>query len=143
MGQPEQSADLRVLPFRFLHPTTVPTALSHRARIPTIAGLAPLLILRQLVKPTILSLFVDLGASQFAAAGHDEHRCLLAALEAPYHRINHAVVDQRLQALRGFHSASWQMRGPSSTSEFWIIYRRRRPYHEFRRTVAALRPQIC
>src|ERR1700690_2712863 len=89
IGQPKQSADFRVLPLRFLHSTTVPPAFSDRARIPTIAGLAALLILRQLVKTAILGLFVHFGTPQLTAARDDEHRCLLAALEAPHHYINH------------------------------------------------------
>jgi hypothetical protein len=62
------------------------------------------------VKAAIFGFLVDLGAAQLVAAGDDEYRCLFAALEAPHDRIDHAVVDERLQALGNFHPPFSQMR---------------------------------
>src|SRR4029077_751720 len=98
-GQAEQRVHLGVLPILLLNPAAVASASSHGARIAAAASLAPLLVLRELVKPALLGLLVDLGAPHLAAAGDDVHRRLLAALEAAYYGIDHAVIDQRLQAL--------------------------------------------
>src|SRR5271169_4489724 len=100
--QAVQGIHLGVLPFRFLHLAAVPTALSHRASIAATAGLAAFLVLGQLVKAPLLRFLVDLGAAQLPAAGDDVYRRFLAALEAAYHRVDHAVINQRLQALGDF-----------------------------------------
>jgi hypothetical protein len=102
-GQPIQRVNFRVLPLGFLHFAPVTTPLAHGASVAAAACAASLLILGQLVKPPVLSLFVYLGAAQSAAAVHDVNRGLLTALQTTHDGIDHAVVDQRLQALGDFH----------------------------------------
>src|SRR6202453_1054978 len=104
-GQPIQGIDFGVLPFRFLHSAAVTAAPPERARIAAAARPAPFLVSRELVKAALLRLFIDFGAPVLVTADHDVYRCLLAALQAAQDRVDHAVVDERLQPLGDFHRA--------------------------------------
>ena len=95
-------------------------AFAERAGVAAAARLAALLVGRELVEAAVLGVLVDLGAADLLAAGDHEDRRFLAALELSQDRIDPAVVDERLQALGGFHPACATVITGSSSFPPWL-----------------------
>src|SRR5690606_28069124 len=111
LAQLVQRIDLGVLPGRFLLLAAVLAGLADRARLAAAAHLATFLVLHALLEAALGHVLVHLGAADLLARAHHVHGRLLAALERTHDGIDHAVVDQRLQACGSFHGTSeWKSR---------------------------------
>lgn len=97
------SVHLGALPLGFLLLAAVARGLADRARLAAAAHLAPFLVLHALLETALRHVLVDLRAAHLVARAHRVHGRFLAALERAHHRVDHAVVDQRLQACGGLH----------------------------------------
>ena len=106
--KPIKRVHFGILPGRLLDLAPVLAALAQGALVTAVAGLAPFLILGELVEATLFNGFVYLGAAHIGATGHQIHRCLLAALQRPDHVVDNAIINQRLELFRDFH-AGWGM----------------------------------
>ena len=100
-----QRVDFGVLPrlFGFLAPELA--GLADRARLPATTHLAPFLILHARLETTLTEILVHLGATNLVAATHDVYGRFLATFQRPEHLINHAFLNQFLQALGGLHAS--------------------------------------
>ena len=79
-------------------------ALGHGAGLPAAAHLAPFLVLRALLEAALPHVAIDLGAADLAAGAHGVDRGFLAGFEGAEDFVDDAVVDERLEAGRGFHA---------------------------------------
>ncbi|CEE56792.1 hypothetical protein XAC2852_130035 [Xanthomonas citri pv. citri] len=77
--------------------------LAHRARLTAATHLAAFLVLHARLETALRHVLVDLGAQDLGACAHHVDGCFLAALQWSQHFVDDAVVDQRLQAVGGFH----------------------------------------
>jgi len=102
-GELIQRIDLGVFPVVFLLLAAEAGGLADRARLAAAAHLAPFLILHACLEAALRHVLVDLGAAHRVTAAHHVHRRFLAAFQRPDHRVDDAVVNQRLQALGSLH----------------------------------------
>ena len=76
--------------------TAMTAATLLRARVTAAPGLAPLLVLGELVEAAVFGILIDFRAAQLIAAGHDVDRCLFAALELANDRIDDPLIEKGL-----------------------------------------------
>src|SRR5690606_14696224 len=75
------------------------------------------LVLHALLEAALGHVLVDLGAADLLAGAHHIHGRFLSALERAHHGVDHAVVDQRLQACGSFHVTSWGKGGGTQAGD--------------------------
>src|SRR5690606_17111841 len=118
-----QGVDLGVLPGGLLLLAAVAGGLADRTGLAAAAHLAALLVLHALLEAALRHVLVDLRAPHLVAAAHHVDGGLLATLERAQYLVDHAVVDQRLQAVGGLHGVlAW---GPGHRPPARAAYLRR------------------
>jgi hypothetical protein len=108
-GETKERAHFRALPRLLLRLAPEARALRDGARLAAVLGLAVLGVVDGLAETALVGFFVDLGTSRLRAAAHHKDHRLLAAHELTHDRVDHTVVDKRLQPLRDFHAPQYTL----------------------------------
>jgi hypothetical protein len=69
------------------------------------------LILHAGLKAALCHVLVDLGADHCITCAYHIHRGFLATFQWSQHFVDHAIIEQRLQTLWGFHRINVSVRG--------------------------------
>ena len=81
-------------------------ALGHGPGLPTAAHLAPFLVLRALLETALTHVAVHLGAADLVAGAHGVDRGFFTGFQGAEDFVDDAIVDEWLQAGRGFHGGA-------------------------------------